>query len=83
MQSAPHTVGMQTMNQALAELYRRGRVTLESTIGASSDREELQAMIARHASRTGRTGIDRYPRRPGDMHSGRRPVTSSRSGHRG
>ena len=83
MQSAPHTVGMQTMNQALAELYRRGRVTLESTIGASSDREKLQAMIARHASRTGRTGIDRYPRRPGDMHSGRRPVTSSRSGHRG
>lgn len=58
MQSAPHPVGMQTMNQALAELYRRGRVGLETAVAASSDREELQAMIARHSGGTGRTGVD-------------------------
>ena len=67
MQSAPHMVGMQTMNQALAELYRHGRVTLESAVTASSDREELRAMIARHP---GRTGVDWHPRRPDQVHTG-------------
>ena len=66
MQSASHTVGMQTMNQALAELYRHGRITLESAAAASSDREELQAMITRHP---GRAGVERHPRRPGDRHA--------------
>ena len=75
MQSAPHTVGMQTMNQALAELYRQGRITLESAVAASSDREELQAMAARHP---GWTGLDQHRRPAGGIQTGRQPVTSSR-----
>ena len=59
MQSAPQTAGMQTMNQALTALYREGRLTLESAVAASSDQEELQAMITRHQ---GRTGVNRHLR---------------------
>jgi len=37
--------GMQTMNQALADLYLRRLVTLEEAIAASSDVEELRKLI--------------------------------------
>ena len=64
MQSAPETVGMQTMNQALAALYRRGRVTLEAAMIASSNREELQGMVSRHPGRSRGEPHERRPPTP-------------------
>src|SRR5262249_39978790 len=37
--------GMQTMNQALAGLYQRRVISLEVALSASSDPEELRAML--------------------------------------
>ena len=47
MQAGQEKLGMQTMNQSLATLYFRRLITLETAIGASSNREELQEMINR------------------------------------
>ena len=47
MQAAPGRVGMQTMNQSLAKLYRLKRIALHQALAHSSDREELQQMIKR------------------------------------
>ena len=41
------THGMQTMNQALAALVRRGRVSAEQALAHASSRRELQEMLAR------------------------------------
>ena len=46
MQSAPDTVGMQTMNQALLILYRSGQITRDDALAGSSNREEIEAMIS-------------------------------------
>ncbi len=47
MQSGQDKVGMQTMNQALATLHRQGAISRKSAVAASSNREELQGMLAR------------------------------------
>ncbi len=47
MQSGQDKVGMQTMNQALATLYRQGAISRKSAVAASSNREELQGLLAR------------------------------------
>jgi len=46
MQLGQGTSGMQTLNQCLAGLYLKRLVTLEDAIGASSDANELQQIIA-------------------------------------
>jgi twitching motility protein PilT len=46
MQLGQGTSGMQTLNQCLAGLYLKRQVTLEDAIGASSDANELQQIIA-------------------------------------
>jgi twitching motility protein PilT len=47
MQTGQEKLGMQTMNQSLASLYRDRAITLETALSASSNREELQEMINR------------------------------------
>ena len=47
MQSGQDKVGMQTMNQSLATLYRQGVISRENALTASSNREELRGMLAR------------------------------------
>ena len=47
MQAGQKQHGMQTMTQALADLYRRGRITLEQALGHAANPEELEALIAR------------------------------------
>jgi twitching motility protein PilT len=47
MQTGQEKVGMQTMNQSLATLYMKRQISLETAMGASSLREELQEMINR------------------------------------
>jgi len=38
--------GMHTMNQCLADLYRRGKISYENTLQCSSNQEELMSLIA-------------------------------------
>ena len=45
MQVGQSTSYMQTMNQALYQLYRKGEITLEDAMARSSDTEELRTMI--------------------------------------
>jgi twitching motility protein PilT len=47
MQAGQEKLGMQTMNQSLATLYQRRLVTLETAMGASSLKDELEQMIMR------------------------------------
>ena len=49
MQTGQEKFGMQTANQSLATLYQRRLVTLEAALGASSNKDELEQMIARGA----------------------------------
>lgn len=46
MQIGQSKYGMQTMNQALLNLYLQGKITLEDAINRSGDIEELKTMIA-------------------------------------
>jgi twitching motility protein PilT len=47
MQTGQEKYGMQTMNQCLATLHMARRITLETAMTASSNRDELQDLIAR------------------------------------
>src|SRR5262247_3637135 len=47
MQTGQEKMGMQTANQSLASLYQKRLITLETAMGASSNRDELQDMINR------------------------------------
>jgi twitching motility protein PilT len=47
MQTGQEKLGMQTQNQSLASLYMRKLITLDTAMGASSNRDELQDMINR------------------------------------
>jgi twitching motility protein PilT len=59
MQTGQEKVGMQTMNQSLASLYMKRSITLETALGASSHREELQEMINRGAGVVPGAGLGR------------------------
>jgi len=48
MQVGQTKFGMQTLNQALANLYQRRLITLDDAIGRASDPEELRNMISGH-----------------------------------
>ena len=54
---------MQTMNQSLATLYQKRLITLESALGASSMKDELEQMISRGAGVVPNAGIGRGCRR--------------------
>ena len=47
MQAGQEKLGMQTGNQSLASLYHKRLITLETALGSSSNRDELQEMISR------------------------------------
>jgi twitching motility protein PilT len=63
---------MQTMNQSLATLYFRRQITLDTAMGASSNREELQEMINRGAGVVAGAGMGGT--RPGMPPGSRPPV---------
>ncbi|NOZ87761.1 MAG: type IV pilus twitching motility protein PilT [Deltaproteobacteria bacterium] len=52
MQVGQSKWGMQTLNQALGQLYLRGEITLDEALGRSSDQEELKNLIASGGSVT-------------------------------
>ncbi len=59
MQTGQEKIGMQTMNQALASLYMKRLITLETALSASSNRDELQEMINRGAGVVPGAGLAR------------------------
>ena len=59
MQSGQEKLGMQTANQSLASLYMKRQITLETALGASSNKDELQDMINRGVGIVAGAGIGR------------------------
>ena len=64
MQTGQEKVGMQTGNQSLASLQLAGKVTLETALLASSNRDELQEMINRGVGIVPGAGMSGRPLRP-------------------
>jgi twitching motility protein PilT len=66
MQTGQEKLGMQTGNQSLASLYMKKMITLETALGSSSNREELQEMINRGVGVVAGAGLGRpgAPARP-------------------
>jgi twitching motility protein PilT len=59
MQAGQEKLGMQTMNQSLATLYQRRLITLETALGASSLKDELEQMITRGTGVVPGAGLNR------------------------
>jgi twitching motility protein PilT len=59
MQTGQEKLGMQTMNQCLATLYQRRLITLDTAMGASSLKDELEQMISRGAGIVPGAGMNR------------------------
>ena len=59
MQTGQEKYGMQTMNQAVATLYQRKQITLETAMTVSSNRDELQEMINRGVGVVAGAGLGR------------------------
>src|SRR5512132_2182044 len=66
MQTGQEKLGMQTANQSLASLYMKKLISLETALGASSNKEELQEMINRGVGVVAGAGLGRTgaPPRP-------------------
>jgi twitching motility protein PilT len=66
MQTGQEKLGMQTMNQNLVTLYQKRLITLETAMSASSQKDELEQMIARGAGVVPGAGMNRpgAPPRP-------------------
>jgi twitching motility protein PilT len=59
MQAGQEKLGMQTANQSLASLYMKRLITLETALGASSMKDELQDMIHRGVGVVAGAGLGR------------------------
>src|SRR5262245_1036689 len=59
MQAGQEKLGMQTANQSLASLYQKRLITLDTAMGASSNRDELQDMINRGVGVVAGAGMGR------------------------
>ena len=81
MQTGQEKVGMQTANQALASLHLSGKITLDTALLASSNREELQEMINRGVGVVAGAGLSGRPLRPAAVGPIRRWRLSSGSWH--
>jgi twitching motility protein PilT len=71
MQTGQDKFGMQTANQSLASLHQKRLITLETAMGASSNRDELQDMITRGVGVVAGAGLGRTP---GTVSGARPPV---------
>jgi len=66
MQTGQEKLGMQTGNQSLASLYMKKMIAIETALGSSSNKEELQEMINRGVGVVAGAGLGRVgaPARP-------------------
>src|SRR5436305_7208204 len=69
MQAGQEKLGMQTANQSLASLYMARKISLETAMAASSNKDELQDMINRDVgvvagAGLGRSAVTAPPPRP-------------------
>src|SRR5687767_11810780 len=64
MQAGQEKLGTQTFNQSIATLYLTRQVTLETAMGASSLKDELEQMIARGAGVVHGAGLGPRPGMP-------------------
>jgi twitching motility protein PilT len=61
MQTGQEKLGMQTTNQSLATLHQKRLISLDTALGASSNRDELQDMINRGVGVVAGAGLGRTP----------------------
>jgi len=61
MQTGQEKLGMQTGNQSLASLFLKKAITLETALGNSSNKDELQEMINRGVGVVAGAGMGRGP----------------------
>jgi twitching motility protein PilT len=61
MQTGQEKLGMQTANQSLASLYLQRKITLETALGSSSNKDELQEMINRGVGVVAGAGLGSRP----------------------
>jgi len=61
MQTGQEKLGMQTANQSLASLYMRRQISLDTAMGSSSNRDELQEMINRGVGVVAGAGMSSRP----------------------
>jgi len=73
MQTGQEKFGMQTANQSLASLYMKKLITLETALGSSSNKDELQEMINRGVGVVAGAGMGGRPQ------VGPRPTVGSRT----
>jgi twitching motility protein PilT len=59
MQAGQEKLGMQTINQHLVTLYQKRLISIETAMSASSQKDELQQMIARGAGVVAGAGLNR------------------------
>jgi twitching motility protein PilT len=59
MQAGQEKLGMQTMNQNLVTLYQKRLITIETAMTASSQKDELEQMIARGTGVVAGAGLNR------------------------
>ena len=64
MQAGQEKLGTQTFNQSIATLYLTKQITLETAMGASSLKDELEQMIARGAGVVQGAGLGPRPGMP-------------------
>jgi len=65
MQTGQEKLSMQTANQSLASLYMRRLITLDTALGSSSNKDELQEMINRGVGVVAGAGMAGRPGAPG------------------
>ena len=61
MQTGQEKLGMQTANQSLASLYMKRLITLDTALGNSSNKDELQEMINRGVGVVAGAGMGNRP----------------------
>src|SRR5499433_1475995 len=64
MQAGQEKLGMQTANQSLASLFMRRQITLDTALGSSSNKDELQEMINSGVGVVAGAGLGQRPGAP-------------------
>ena len=78
MQTGQEKFGMQTFNQALASLYHKRQISLETAMARSSNADELKDLIERGSGLNSNYGGQTRPGMPGAANGGGSPYAQGR-----